>query len=161
MGENMKKIINLPNFRLEEIDTNNEEHFNLIKAFDRDELAKKYLFPYKPSFYDLVNESISTDNIFNTFYIIYFKNRPIGYVEIESPNTTYLNYALLHSERKKGYASMFLRELSIYLLENYKEVNSVNAIIRKNNSNSINAVKRAGLSKIEEDSKFETYRKNR
>ena len=56
---------------------------------------------------------------------------------------------------------MLLKELSLYLLENYEEVKSVNAIIRKNNLDSINVVKKAGLSKIEEDSSFETYRKNR
>lgn len=157
----MAEIINLKNFRLEQMNITKKEHLELIKEFERDDLVKKYLFPYKESFCDMVSENDYSYKVFHTFFVVYFQDKPIGYVEIESPNNTYLNYALLRSERKKGYASMLLKELSLYLLENYEEVKSVNAIIRKNNLDSINVVKKAGLSKIEEDSSFETYRKNR
>lgn len=138
----------------------NPLHLNLINIFERDYLVKKYLFPYKESFYDLVNESVKSDKIFHKFYIIKFNNKPIGYVEIESPNTTYLNYALIRSERKKGYATMFIKDITEYLLKQ-EEVNSVNAIIRKNNIDSINVFKRLEFDKVLEDSNFETYKKTR
>ena len=154
------KIV-LDNFVLEQINITKQEHLNLIKKFDRDDLVKKYLYPYKESFYDLVTESTRGDNIFYNFYVIYKDNKPIGYIEIEAPNKTFLNCALLNSERNKGYASMITRELSNYFLSNYAEVNSVNAIIRKNNLYSINAIENAGFNSIKEDADFITYNKTR
>lgn len=151
------KVINLKRFRLEEIDITKQEHLDMIKEFDNDPLVKQYLYPYKNSFYDLVCDAIKTDDIFRTFYVIYFSNKAIGYIEIESPNKTFLNLALIKSERRKGYSKLLLQELSDCLLENYSNVNSVNAIIRKDNRNSISAVESAGLIKTEEDSKFVTY----
>lgn len=157
----MSKIINLENFRLEEISITKQEHLDMIKEFDRDPLAKQYLFPYKESFYDLVSDAYKTDDIFDTFYAIYTLDKLIGYIEIGRSNKTLLNSAILKSERNKGYSKQLLKELCDYLLTNYSSVQSVDTIIRKDNVNSINTVKSAGLVKVEEDSKFETYRKTR
>lgn len=156
----LKKIV-LENFVLEEIDITKKEHLEIIKIFDNDSLVKKYLYPYKDSFYDLVTDSIKTDDIFNTFYIIYTNNTPIGYMEIEKPNKTFLNSALIPTERRKGYSTQLLKELSSYLLKNYSNVNSVNTIIRKTNESSIGTVLKAGLTKVEEDTNFVTYGKTR
>lgn len=157
----MTKII-LENFELEKIDLTNKEHLQLIRRFDNDYLVKKYLYPYKDSFYDLVTESFDSQTIFNSFYVINYENRAIGYVEIENMKDTYLNYALLKEERKKGLASKFLKELSKYLLENYKEfVNSVNTIIRNSNNDSIKASINSGFILTEDKDGFVTYSSKR
>ena len=41
------EIINLKNFRLEQMNITKKEHLELIKEFERDDLVKEYLFPYK------------------------------------------------------------------------------------------------------------------
>ncbi len=155
------KIINLENFKLEEIDITKQQHLDVIKKFDNDSLVKKYLYPYKDSFYDLVSEGYKTDNIFNTFYIIYFGVIPVGYVEIESPKETFINYALLKSERKRGYAQLFLKELYEYLFEN-TDIKSFNLIIRSDNIDSIKVAKKVGLTEVPySDTKFQTFKKTR
>lgn len=86
---------------------NKSKTFRINKKLDNDDLVKKYLFPYKSSFYDLVTENIESFTFFHNFYVIYLKEKIIGYVEIETPKKTYLNYAILKEERNKGYASLF------------------------------------------------------
>ncbi len=156
----MQTII-LDNFVLEKLDLTNNQHLNLISAFDRDETVKKYLYPYKKSFYDLVSKGVSGSDIFHNFYVIRKDNKIVGYIQIEAPGETYLRAALLKEERQKGIISELLKELSKYLLTNYKEVNSINAIIRNTNLASINAVKKAGFINSDSDNEFETYTKTR
>ena len=65
--------IELPSFILEKINITNSKHLQVIKEFDRDYIVKKYLYPYKDSFYDLVSNDLNSPTVFNTFYIIYLK----------------------------------------------------------------------------------------
>ena len=157
----MSNYINLDNFHLEKMDITNDEHLALIRKFDNDSLIKEYLYPYKDSFYDLVVNNYNSSSIFNSFFVIHYEERIIGYIEIEKQKDVFLNYAFLEDERKKGLASSFLKELSNYLLENYKNnVESVNGIIRNDNTASIHACKKAGFSLVKKEARFNTYRKN-
>lgn len=153
--------IYLPSFMLEKMSLTNQKHLELIKKLDNDDLVKKYLFPYKSSFYDLVTENIESFTFFHNFYVIYLKEKIIGYVEIETPKKTYLNYAILKEERNKGYALLFLREIADYILNTYQqEVESVNTIIRKTNQASIQASLKSGFVLLEDnDPNFETFTK--
>lgn len=155
-------MIKLENFILEKIDIRNPKHINLIKQFDNDALVKKYLYPYKESFYDMVLDNDMSDFLFNSFYIINYQDRIVGYVEIKNIKDVDINYALLKSERNRGIATLFLKELSSYLLKECQDqIMSVNTIIRKENIPSINASKKAMFKLYKEDSKFETYRKTK
>lgn len=153
----MDKIY-LRNFILEKFDLNNEKHLELIKKFDSDKTVKKYIFPNDESFYDLVTSISNSNTIFNSFYVIYYEDRIIGYVEIENMKDTYLNCALLKEERTKGIGTKFLNEIALYLLLNYKDkVDSVNAMIESSNKASINATKKSGFTFIESDNELEKY----
>lgn len=158
----MNKII-LPSFELDKFDIRKREHLELVKKFDRDESVKKYLFPYKDSFYDLITNSVNGDEIFNNFYVINYENRIIGYIEIENKKKTFLNSAIFYNERKKGYSTLLLKEISDYLLINYPEdVDSVNVIFRTSNSGSVSVLKNSDFQKVENnDVNFETYTKGR
>lgn len=154
------KQINLKNFTLKQVNLSDKNHLEIIESFNNDDLVKKYIFPHKSSFYELVWEYVDTPDIFNTFYLIYHLEKPIGYVEVESSKNVYLNYALLNSERNKGYASLFLKELSDFLID-YKNVISVEALVKKDNIASIKVLKNAGLIKTGEDNNFIMYKKTK
>lgn len=149
--------IQLENFKLEQMVLTKIEHLKLIRSFDNDDVVKKYLYPYKASFYDLVESKTPSPTIFNNFYVIYYKDRIIGYIELENSQNVKLNCALLEHERNKGLTSRLLKELSTYLLDNYDDVRHVSAIIDNNNKASIKTVKNSGFDFYEESDGFSTY----
>lgn len=158
----MECVIKLESFDLEKINIKNIEHLKLIKEFEFDNLVRKYNYPYSGSFYNLVVSNGYSPTIFNNFYAIRHKERLIGYIEIEDSKNIYLNYALLKKERKKGYATKVLKELSNYLLTNYRsKLDSVYTIIKKKNKESINTSIRSGFIFLEESNGFNTYVKKK
>ena len=157
----MKKII-LEDFILIQIDMTNDRHIKFIKEINNDDLIKKYLFPYNESLEDFIDSKVSGVDIFNNFYIIYYENREVGYIEIENMKNVSLNYALLSSERGNGLDSKLLKELSKYILDNYSDqIESVNTIIRNENEASIHASIKGGFDFIETKDGFTTYSKRR
>lgn len=153
--------IELPSFILEKINITNSKHLQVIKEFDRDYIVKKYLYPYKDSFYDLVSNDLNSPTVFNTFYIIYLKenNKPIGYTEIGIPKNTYINAAFLNQERGKGYGTKFLSELSLYLITNYSdEIETINTIVHRENLASRKTCLNSGFIELEtKNPKFVAY----
>ena len=152
--------IELPSFILEKMNITNSKHLQVIKEFDRDYIVKKYLYPYKDSFYDLVSNDLNSPTVFNTFYIIYLKenNKPIGYTEIGRPKNTYINAAFLNQERA-GYVTKFLSELSLYLINNCSdEIETINTIVHRENLASRKNCLNSGFIEVEtENPKFVAY----
>ena len=154
------KII-LDNFILIKLDRTNDTHIDFIKKIDNDSDIKKYLYPYNATFDDFIDSRVAGFDIFNNFYIVYYENRIIGYIEIENYKNVFINCALLKNERNKGFGSKILSELTSYILSNYPNVLSVNTIIRNENQASIHATMKSGFEFIENKDGFSTYGKKR
>lgn len=154
--------INLDDFFLEKINLKDKEHLLLIKKFEFDNDVRKYNYPHSGSFYNLVTSNGFTSDIFNSFFIIKYEDRIIGYLEIEKSKDVYLNYALLKEERGKGLGPKLLKELSDYLLNEYKdELTKIDIIVDNKNKPSIKATIKSGFEKIEDSNGFTTYRKSK
>lgn len=152
--------IKLDSFILEKMNLKDKDHLLLIKKFEFDNDVRKYNYPYSGSFYNLVTSNGYTDDIFNSFFVIKYEDRIIGYLEIEKSKEVYLNYALLKEERGKGLGPQVLKELSDYLLREYKNsIDKIDIIVDNKNKPSLKATIKSGFEEVENLNGFTTYRK--
>ena len=152
------KEIKLDDFLLEQINLKNKDHLLMIKQFEFDNIVRKYNYPHSGSFYNLIVNNGYSSTIFNNFYVIKYKEKIIGYLEIEKTKEVYFNYALLQKERGKGLGPKLLKQLSDYLLNNYSDyMDSVNIIVDNKNKASISATLKSGFDFVEESNGFSTF----
>ena len=152
--------IKLDSFLLEKINLKNKEHLLLIKKFEFDNDVRKYNYPHHGSFYNLVTSNGYTDDIFNTFFVIKYEDRIIGYLEIEKSKDVYLNYAILKEERGKGLGPKVLKELSDYLLNEYRDsIDKIDILVDNKNKPSLKATIKSGFEEVENQNGFTTYRR--
>ena len=121
----MKKI-NLENFILEQFNYNNLEHFKMIDIFDQDREIDKYIISTEESFRDIIDyyRLYSDNTIYNKIYLVrLLTGEIIGSLEMDGKSDDlYINYCILEKYRNKGYCTKLLKEITIYLLNNIKQI---------------------------------------
>ena len=149
--------INLTNnLYMEKMNGLNESHLELAKELDKDECIcgeNGYLWSIEKnlscSLY-VDGKYLNNGNIYQSPYVIYHNEIPIGYMEIskiyEDIKAVALAYALLNIYRGKGYAYLTLKSIAEkILLDKVDDVQRVMLHIDVTNIKSQNVALRAGF----------------
>lgn len=122
-----------------------KKHFRFVKEMKNDPLMCHFVTD-KPDEY-LMNTKDDSDTIGSTYLVAKEKDL-IGYVrfaELDKEGTLDLHYAVHPDQRRKGYGTKILIEVSDYLLKNINEVNMIQLNINNINSGSIKCAKKAAF----------------
>lgn len=145
----MERIWLDDNLNIKKLDPNDPKDVYLANQLDKDPLISGingYLYPIDVTFNDI--RYLFRDGLYQSPYGIYVQEKPVGFIElsdilvIKNKKTVDICYALLESERKKGYASKTLLEISKKIL---LDVQKISLLIDSSNIPSQNVAKRAGF----------------
>lgn len=113
--------INLKHFILETYENGNLEHEGLVQNFEDERIS--FIDSYKEH---LMLTPREKKDIFGVGYIVLYGNKMIGYMYISSVrrHKVELEYAVIKSERGKGYGESLLNEVTDFLCndENIQEI---------------------------------------
>ena len=146
------KIIPLETLLLERLNKKINEHCQVLEELNRDMEVCIHLWKLKSQL-----KYIKSTDIYKSQFIVYHQNHPIGYLQtspfiegyMQYPNSIALTYAILPSERRKGYATTLLEETSQYIFT--KEIKQVILYILPKNQASYKTAKKAGFEECRED----------
>lgn len=152
----MRFIKLIDELSIKKMDIENEKDRWLAQELDQDPMIVGeygYLYPIERLFYDkrfIDREYLINDSIYGAPYTIYYKDNPIGYIELskieEKLRFVDIAFALLESKRGKGYATKIIKEISKLILTDSKEqIEKVLAMIDIENKQSQAVVLRSGF----------------
>lgn len=169
----MEPIFLTDTLSLKHINLENSKDMEMIKNLDADPIVtgpKGYLFPIINQAYRFQEKT----SFYGNAYSLYQEEIPIGFLEISSvlqrmltyKEQYYVNlcYAIIKEERRKGYATEVLREISKIILEDaIQEINAINLFIDKENVASKKVAEKAGFERLDrynfDDCGFYVYTK--
>ena len=137
---------------IKKLEPNNQKDVWIARQLDKDSLiagADGYLWHIE-ELMKRAKSYLAYSDIYGSPYAIYHRQNPVGYLEISHISEWFKNvelaYALLNTERGKGYATKTLKVISKIILEDIiNDIKSVSLIIDLNNIKSQNVAIRAGF----------------
>ncbi len=135
---------------IKELDPYNPKDVWLASELDKDKEIQKYLWSITSELEKM--QYNRQKDPYTLGYALYKENKPIGYFEflhmkeyLYKFEYVYLSYGLLEQERKKGFATIALKDTSKLLLEDTIDIDKVILCIDFENEESINVAFRAGF----------------
>lgn len=143
------KDIQLESLTLKQFDIKNKEHLIMLKKLINDQSITSRFNGFLPR----LNEK--STNALNKGYLIADQDKLIGFIDIgayeKSDKCVYLRAAIDKNERGKRYGKRSLTEVSNYLFQNYKEIESIRLKIAKDNIASRNTAASSGYKLLTDD----------
>lgn len=126
-------------------DMSKRKNIRFVTELKEDQLMRKFV---SDTIEKRLISSSSDDNIkIGSSYIVNEDKNPIGYIrfnELEE-NTLTLHYGVHPNNRKKGYGSKILLEVSNYVFQNMSDVSKIRLCIRSYNIGSRKCALNAGF----------------
>lgn len=143
------KNIQLESLTLKQFDMKNKSHLIILKSLVTDESVMSRFTGFLPR----LNEK--STNALNKGYLIADQDKLVGFIDIgaydKSDKCVYLRAAIDKNERGKRYGKRSLSEVSNYLFQNYKEIESIRLKIAKDNTASRNTAASSGYKWLIDD----------
>ena len=142
----------LEHFLLKLYNKEDNIHNQIIDKIQKDDLNNEYL----GNIYSMINKiekRKEDDFLHNNTYIVYYNDKPIGYISLTHNNDDYEIIAgLIPEERNKHLGSLLLKEFTHSIFNEYKRIDKLTLKIDDKNIGSIKSALNVGY--IKENNKY-------
>ena len=142
----------LEHFLLKLYNKEDNIHNQIIDKIQKDDLNNEYL----GNIYSMINKiekRKEDDFLHNNTYIVYYNDKPIGYISLTHNNDDYEIIAgLIPEERNKHLGSLLLKEFTHSIFNEYKRIDKLTLKIDDKNIGSIKSAIKVGY--IKENNKY-------